>query len=90
MSVGIFQEREVFFQMNIKRERLHIVIAGLIIGVMGLVSPSLATLASVPLPLVLVPVLFASFYANIRDVFGLPGDKASAALPPPTDFRNGA
>ena len=66
------------------------IVPGLIIGVMGLVSPSLATLASVPLPLVLVPVLFASFYANIRDVFGLPGDKASAALPPPTDFRNGA
>ena len=35
MSVGIFQEREVFFQMNIKRERLHIVIAGLIIGVIA-------------------------------------------------------
>ena len=66
------------------------IVPGLIIGVMGLVSPSLATLASVPLPLVLVPVLFASFYANIRDVFGLPDDKASAALPPPTDFRNGA
>ena len=30
-----FFKREVFFQMNIKRERLHIVIAGLIIGVIA-------------------------------------------------------
>lgn len=49
---------------------------GLLIGILGLVSPMLATLASFPLPLLLVPVLFASFYANTRDVFGLPGDPA--------------
>ena len=30
-----FFKRVVFFQMNIKRERLHIVIAGLIIGVIA-------------------------------------------------------
>ena len=47
---------------------------GLIIGILGLVSPTVATLASFPLPLILVPVLFASFYVNTRDVFGLPGD----------------
>ena len=50
------------------------VLPGLLIGVLGLVSPTIATLASFPLPLILVPVLFGSFYANTRDVFGLPGD----------------
>ncbi|ENO89879.1 BPSS1780 family membrane protein [Thauera linaloolentis] len=66
---------------------------GLIIGVLGMVSPMLATLTSFPLPLVLVPVLFASFYANTRDVFGLPGDgSARAGHPPanpPADLGNG-
>ena len=65
------------------------ILPGIIIGVLGLASPTLATLVSFPLPLVLVPILFASFYANVRDVFGLPDEKASSALPPPADFRNG-
>jgi hypothetical protein len=43
---------------------------GLVIGTIGLVSPTLATLLSVPLPLLLIPIIFASFYANARDVFG--------------------
>ncbi|HQZ02544.1 MAG TPA: BPSS1780 family membrane protein [Thauera sp.] len=55
---------------------------GILIGVLGMVSPTLATLASVPVPLILVPVLFASFYANACDVFGLPEDGATRALPP--------
>jgi hypothetical protein len=47
---------------------------GLVIGVVGMISPTLATLLSVPLPLVLVPVVFASFYVNAKEVFGLPGE----------------
>jgi hypothetical protein len=51
---------------------------GIIIGVVGLVSPMLATLLSIPLPLILIPVVFASFYTSARDVFGLP-DEAGLA-----------
>ncbi|CAL96222.1 BPSS1780 family membrane protein [Azoarcus olearius] len=47
-------------------------IPGLIVGVLGLISPTLATLVSVPLPLILIPVVFASFYCNARDVFDVP------------------
>jgi len=49
---------------------------GLVVGVVGMISPTLATLLSVPVPLVLVPVVFASFYMNAKDVFGLPGDNS--------------
>ena len=52
-------------------------------GVLGLVSPTLATLASFPVPLILIPVLFASFFANARDVFGLPEGNAARVLTPP-------
>lgn len=48
---------------------------GLLIGAVGLISPTLATLLSLPLPLILVPVVFASFYVNAREVFGLPDGK---------------
>lgn len=65
------------------------VVPGIIVGVLGLVSPTLATLASVPLPLVVVPVVFASFYINARDVFGLPDAAATAILHPPTDAGDG-
>ena len=58
-------------------------VPGLVIGVLGLVSPTLATLASFPVPLILIPVLFASFFANARDVFGLPEGKAARVLTPP-------
>lgn len=50
------------------------VLPGILLGVVGLISPQLATLLSIPLPLLVVPVVFASFYANARDVFGLPTD----------------
>ncbi|PKO54564.1 MAG: hypothetical protein CVU28_08390 [Betaproteobacteria bacterium HGW-Betaproteobacteria-21] len=53
------------------------ILPGIIIGVVGLVSPTLATILTVPLPLILIPVVFASFYASARDVFGLPDDGAS-------------
>lgn len=43
---------------------------GLLIGALGMAVPFLSTVLVVLLPLVLVPVLFASFYINARDVFG--------------------
>ncbi len=49
------------------------VLPGMVIGVVALVIPALATLLTFLVPLVLVPTIFASFYINARDVFGLPG-----------------
>lgn len=46
------------------------VLPGLLLGLIGLLSLELASLLSIPVPLVVVPVLFASFYTNARDVFG--------------------
>jgi hypothetical protein len=48
---------------------------GLLLGIIGMISPTLATLLSVPLPLLLIPMIFASFYANARDIFGVPADE---------------
>ncbi|NMG43315.1 hypothetical protein GPA22_06160 [Aromatoleum toluvorans] len=50
------------------------VLPGILLGIVGLASPMLATLLSVPLPLLLIPIVFASFYANARDIFGEPGN----------------
>lgn len=50
------------------------VLPGILLGLVGLASPMLATLLSVPLPLLLIPIVFASFYANARDIFGEPGN----------------
>ena len=50
------------------------ILPGIVIGVLGLISPMLATLVSVPLPVLLIPIVFASFYANARDVFDIPSD----------------
>jgi hypothetical protein len=46
------------------------ILPGILVGVLGLMSPMLATLVSVPLPVLLIPMVFASFYVNARDVFG--------------------
>jgi len=54
------------------------IVPGIVIGVLGLVSPTLATLVSVPLPVLLIPIVFASFYANARDVFAGPPDERPA------------
>lgn len=43
---------------------------GLVVGLLSLVSPILGSLLSIPLPLILLPVVFASFYVNAREVFG--------------------
>ncbi|WP_269745255.1 BPSS1780 family membrane protein [Thauera sp. 27] len=48
------------------------ILPGIVIGVLGLLSPALGTLASLPIPLVVIPVIFATFYTATRDVFGLP------------------
>ncbi|THF65033.1 BPSS1780 family membrane protein [Pseudothauera rhizosphaerae] len=49
------------------------ILPGIVIGVVGLAVPVLATVLTFLVPLVLVPTLFASFYINARDVFGIPG-----------------
>lgn len=54
------------------------IVPGIVIGVIGLVSPTLATVLTVPLPLIMIPVVFASFYASARDVFGLPENGGDA------------
>ena len=48
------------------------VLPGVAIGVLSVISPTLGTLASVPLPLIVVPVVFSTFYPNVRDVFSEP------------------
>ncbi|THF63104.1 hypothetical protein E6C76_17805 [Pseudothauera nasutitermitis] len=55
------------------------VLPGMAIAVIGMVIPLGATLLSFLVPLVLVPTIFASFYINARDVFGLPGDAVHSA-----------
>jgi hypothetical protein len=55
------------------------VLPGIVIGTIALVSPTLATLLSVPLPLLLIPIIFASFYANARDVFRDSSDEPADA-----------
>ncbi len=46
------------------------VLPSVLIGLVGAVMPPLATLLVLVLPLFIVPVVFASFYINARDVFG--------------------
>jgi len=53
------------------------ILPAMLIGLLGAVSPTLAALVSVPLPLIMVPLVFATFYPNVRDIFGDP--------PPPGD-----
>ena len=43
---------------------------GVVVGLVSLLSPLLGSLLSIPLPLVLLPVVFASFYVNACEVFG--------------------
>lgn len=53
-----------------------------VVSIIGLASPALAMLVWVPLPLVVAPVIFASFYINARDVFGLPDTAPFEPQPP--------
>lgn len=50
------------------------IVPGVLIAIVGVAVPALATLLILLLPIVLIPTLFASFYINTRDVFGLPGE----------------
>lgn len=47
------------------------VVPSLAVNIAGAISPLLASVLTLVLPLVLLPVTFASFYANARDVFGI-------------------
>lgn len=47
-----------------------VLLPGMVIGTLGAAIPFLSTLLMLMLPLILLPVLFASFYINARDVFG--------------------
>jgi len=57
---------------------LAVLIPGLLIGLLGLISPILGTLPAIALPAIFIPVVFASFYANASDVFGQIGPDESA------------
>ena len=50
------------------------VVPGLILAMVGLISPEassfLTAVLTVPMVLVVAPVIFASFYVSYRDVFG--------------------
>ncbi len=54
------------------------ILPALLIGLLGSVSPTLAALVSVPLPLIMVPLVFATFYPNVRDIFGDPPPRSDA------------
>ena len=49
---------------------LAVLVPGMLIGLLGLISPILGTLPAIALPVIFIPVVFASFYANATDVFG--------------------
>ncbi|MCK2126101.1 hypothetical protein MX652_05300 [Thauera aromatica] len=65
------------------------ILPGIVIGVLGLISPALGTLASLPIPLLIVPVIFASFYTCARDVFGLPDGSTLPAIDAAADDGDG-
>ena len=46
------------------------VLPGVLVGLLSLLSPTLGALASVSMPLVMIPLVFSTFYPNARDVFG--------------------
>ena len=45
---------------------------GLVISVLSLVSPALGGLVSIALPMLLIPIVCASFYVNAREIFLAP------------------
>lgn len=55
------------------------ILPNVVIGMATMVSPMLGTMLMLTLPLLLIPVTFASFYANARDIFG--PDETSVADP---------
>ena len=65
------------------------ILPGILIGVLGLLSPTLGSLASLPIPLIILPVIFASFYTTTRDVFGLPDGQPPHTPEAAADERDG-
>jgi hypothetical protein len=47
-----------------------VISAGFVLGFVSLVSQTLGGLLGLMLPLILIPVLFTSFFINARDIFG--------------------
>lgn len=50
----------------------------ILVGVAAMIAPLFSTLLTLILPLILLPITFASFYANARDVFGWEQDAPPA------------
>jgi len=46
-----------------------VILPGVVIGAITLFFPTLGAILTVIPPLLLIPIMFASFYANTRDVF---------------------
>lgn len=61
------------------------ILPGVLVGVLGLLSPTLGSLAALPIPLIILPIVFASFYIATRDVFGLPDGTPAHQLDAPRD-----
>lgn len=57
---------------------ISVSVPAILIGLLGLISPALSALPALLLPLVFIPVVFASFYANARDVFVQFGNNESS------------
>lgn len=56
------------------------VLPGVVVGVLGLLSPTLGSLAALPIPLIILPIVFASFYTATCDVFGHPDRNAERPI----------
>lgn len=65
------------------------ILPGIVIGVVSLVSPTLGSLLSLPIPLIILPVIFSTFYTTTRDVFGLPDGGERRLDARPNDFDAG-
>jgi hypothetical protein len=61
------------------------ILPGVLVGVLGLLSPTLGSLAALPIPLIILPIVFASFYIATRDVFGQPDGTPAHQLDAPRD-----
>ena len=65
------------------------ILPGILIGALGLLSPTLGSLAALPIPLIILPVIFTTFYTATRDVFGLPDGQPPRAPDTPVDAQHG-
>ena len=65
------------------------ILPGILIGALGLLSPTLGSLAALPIPLIILPVIFTTFYTATRDVFGLPDGQPPRTPEAAADERDG-